>query len=615
MFCSQCGNQLEEGSKFCNVCGAPVFEEGVSLEAPTTKKRTPKTLFLILAGGVLVILIAVFIIVKPFGLFSKEDADSGPSEGDNSAIIEEYREDAYSNYLNILDESEDQIEEYWCYNPEYVELRSCALADVTGDGVDELFIVRQETNVFGGCLEVYSYDPSIGSSEVILNTGVYQGGMGNDLFVFLSEDEDVIVATFTALDGGYYGDYSVWSYDGEMYVNTLEISRWEEFSYDSVNEEWTEVGPFFTVNGADATEADYQSNESEILTNPCVLLQTVDGCWEGWWLDNNQLHQVASTMDSIAVTYDDMFEFLSSFVDGPDSGPVMMFDTRGGTLGAITDVGGGHFWDAARWGMVLDGYGVYIFTFDDFYGIHTNQIYDNYQTYDALESAVSELVDYGCSEIVISVDDNIGNYGNYRELLVEEFPNVRFDFDIVDDADLAFYHDYSYDFFNPDLSSTNGIYNFITTGLFAFDDGAWSICDGLMSTFQGGMCNSYIDSMGSCFYYYNFNPLDVLGVDCYEMRVHYDPDYDKIYEVSFYVNGPDNRLDISATEAENAYNTLRSNLISSWGYYNEQGNASDYYKTPMGDIHLEWGNYMYGNNNYYDCIITISVPDTMRPEY
>ena len=47
----------------------------------------------------------------------------------------------------------------------------------------------------------------------------------------------------------------------------------------------------------------------------------------------------------------------------------------------------------------------------DFYGIHTNQIYDNYQTYDALESAVSELVDYGCSEIVISVDDYIGNYG------------------------------------------------------------------------------------------------------------------------------------------------------------------------------------------------------------
>ena len=41
MFCPNCGNQLEDGSRFCPACGKPVVSEGTQQDAPNASRSTP----------------------------------------------------------------------------------------------------------------------------------------------------------------------------------------------------------------------------------------------------------------------------------------------------------------------------------------------------------------------------------------------------------------------------------------------------------------------------------------------------------------------------------------------------------------------------------------------
>lgn len=79
MFCNQCGNKLAEGSKFCNVCGAPVIMENStenSVEEPaktiikenhtnTSKKRLnfSKKTILLLGIGIVSVVIVVLVLL------------------------------------------------------------------------------------------------------------------------------------------------------------------------------------------------------------------------------------------------------------------------------------------------------------------------------------------------------------------------------------------------------------------------------------------------------------------------------------------------------------------------------------------------------------------------
>lgn len=40
MFCPNCGNQLEDGSRFCPACGKPVVSEGTQQDAPNASGST-----------------------------------------------------------------------------------------------------------------------------------------------------------------------------------------------------------------------------------------------------------------------------------------------------------------------------------------------------------------------------------------------------------------------------------------------------------------------------------------------------------------------------------------------------------------------------------------------
>ena len=86
---------------------------------------------------------------------------------------------AYSSLLACLENVELKVEKYdwmtighedsnWLFPSENIP---CALADLTGDGIEELIVMEGQDNL-SAVLEVYSYDESEKDSKVILTVDV-----------------------------------------------------------------------------------------------------------------------------------------------------------------------------------------------------------------------------------------------------------------------------------------------------------------------------------------------------------------------------------------------------------------------------------------------------------
>lgn len=107
MFCANCGQQVDDGLKFCTICGAPLTEEAVVSAAATTtmpttiyaeqsqasnyvdqsqfntppqkKSKKPLVIILIAILVIAIALVVVFVVLKPFDTGKSSSLSSGPA--------------------------------------------------------------------------------------------------------------------------------------------------------------------------------------------------------------------------------------------------------------------------------------------------------------------------------------------------------------------------------------------------------------------------------------------------------------------------------------------------------------------------------------------------------
>lgn len=105
MFCSNCGQKIEEGERYCSGCGtgtgaAQAAVKGTGL-SPELKKM------LIVLAGLLVVLLIVFLVVSPFG-----GGQSSPKAAIES-FMKAFQSGNARQLLNLLDpEITEELKQY-----------------------------------------------------------------------------------------------------------------------------------------------------------------------------------------------------------------------------------------------------------------------------------------------------------------------------------------------------------------------------------------------------------------------------------------------------------------------------------------------------------------------
>lgn len=216
MFCSKCGAEVKDGQKFCAKCGAPVKQpnaaqgQPVKQEQPvksepvkkaaqpqteTSKQpaKKPPVLPIILGVAVLIIVLLIVMILKLTVFSGKDDAESDPqteetvrtdepedqtadaddsdadaesedgaegadiSDSDMELLREKYLEiaeelgDARGKFYDV-EKSEDQ-QDYGA-----IGLMGAIIQDISGDGIEDLVIVRAEDSFAQIYADIYTVE-------------------------------------------------------------------------------------------------------------------------------------------------------------------------------------------------------------------------------------------------------------------------------------------------------------------------------------------------------------------------------------------------------------------------------------------------------------------------
>ena len=222
-------------------------------------------------------------------------------------VSDEVRAAAYADYLTIIEDNEDAIRAYnWMATvapdsgvmapSEEVPL---ALYDVTGDGLEELFLMKTETT-YNADLEVYSYDPASGTSNLILSLegfDVLAGGGGR--YAIAPMDPGFLFVFRGEGDEEWTDSYSVYQFNGsEMYLsgNITKVSH--------PNDDYTEYVSDYSMNDAAIDEDDFEEAKAEVYEYIEALLQYN-------YLSQPDMVYALSDVDTYAMSYDDMHDLLS----------------------------------------------------------------------------------------------------------------------------------------------------------------------------------------------------------------------------------------------------------------------------------------------------------------
>lgn len=225
-------------------------------------------------------------------------------------VSDELRSAAYTGYLEIIEDNEDEIRAYnWMsVSPSSRSVMApsedvpLALYDVTGDGLEELFMMKADNTMYA-TLYVYTYDESSQSCYNILTLeyfDVLAGGGGRYALVPL--DPGFLFVYTSSGDEDWTITYTIYEYNGAEFCEAGNI---EEYSYP--NDDYSETIYEYSMNGDSITESDFDSAREEVYDYVEALLQYN-------YLSDADLVSVVSSVPSYAMSYDDMHDLLSSSI-------------------------------------------------------------------------------------------------------------------------------------------------------------------------------------------------------------------------------------------------------------------------------------------------------------
>ncbi len=305
MNCQNCGEPLEQGTYFCESCGARVSKSSTLLPAHTNSRRKKKKrltrlgiLFAVLGSAAVIALIfAIVSIIQTASLKSDSaqiefnDAEAAFSTYDAFASVEEqttYWQSVYRSYL------EQFIPERMGKGSNAHVLRF-ALLDLNCDGTPELFDCFAndvENNLYS--LNVYYIDGGairlLGTADVSLD--------GSPMFAAFDDSMGKVAGYLSGCDVSVSGnsrqEYCLWGCqsNGELYLERLffqqscsdrnrllEVADSDSIYYDSETE-------LYTISVYDGTfvTPDELANAMEVFRNEHQMLQQEIG----WFQDGSE---------------------------------------------------------------------------------------------------------------------------------------------------------------------------------------------------------------------------------------------------------------------------------------------------------------------------------------
>lgn len=227
-----------------------------------------------------------------------------------AAVSDEVRTAAYTGYLELIEENEDEIRAYnWMSTMSAgrgvmapTEEVPLALYDVTGDGLEELFMMKADNNMYA-TLYVYTYDVPSQSCYNILTLeyfDVLAGGGGR--YAIAPLDPGFLFVYTSSGDEEWTERYTVYQYNGAVLFQAGVI---QEYSYPT--DDYSDTIYEYTMNEEAITEDDFDSARDEVY-------DYIEGVLQYNYISDSDMVTVLSGVDSYAMSYDDMHDYLSSLI-------------------------------------------------------------------------------------------------------------------------------------------------------------------------------------------------------------------------------------------------------------------------------------------------------------
>lgn len=218
---------------------------------------------------------------------------------------------AYSSLLACLENVELKVEKYdwmtighedsnWLFPSENIP---CALADLTGDGIEELIVMEGQDNL-SAVLEVYSYDESEKDSKVILTVDSLnmQAEAARGVVVGTTSDGKLVIIDCPRNQDEYI-TYIVYSFNGTELVPSESAVYFVSYTDDNSNSYKN-----YKVNDNGVSEQDYNAKAEEIINSIGCLYQYA-------FVFGDSLKTKVSSLNSNAMSYQAMHEYLKGKIN------------------------------------------------------------------------------------------------------------------------------------------------------------------------------------------------------------------------------------------------------------------------------------------------------------
>ena len=218
---------------------------------------------------------------------------------------------AYSSLLACLENVELKVEKYdwmtighedsnWLFPSENIP---CALADLTGDGIEELIVMEGQDNL-SAVLEVYSYDESEKDSKVILTVDSLnmQAEAARGVVVGTTSDGKLVIIDCPRNQDEYI-TYIVYSFNGKELVPSESAVYFVSYTDDNSNSYKN-----YKVNDNGVSEQDYNAKAEEIINSIGCLYQYA-------FVFGDSLKTKVSSLNSNAMSYQAMHEYLKGKIN------------------------------------------------------------------------------------------------------------------------------------------------------------------------------------------------------------------------------------------------------------------------------------------------------------
>lgn len=218
---------------------------------------------------------------------------------------------AYSSLLACLENVELKVEKYdwmtighedsnWLFPSENIP---CALADLTGDGIEELIVMEGQDNL-SAVLEVYSYDESEKDSKVILTVDSLnmQAEAARGVVVGTTSDGKLVIIDCPRNQDEYI-TYTVYSFNGKELVPFESAVYFVSYTDDNSN-----TFKNYKVNDNGVSEQDYNAKAEEIINSIGCLYQYA-------FVFGDSLKTKVSSLNSNAMSYQAMHEYLKGKIN------------------------------------------------------------------------------------------------------------------------------------------------------------------------------------------------------------------------------------------------------------------------------------------------------------